>query len=350
MQIKSKYFIILLCLLLLCMSVMLSFAYVDDVYDTLLSEDRQNTKIFLENWLDNVYKHDGTKINKITKMYNSDDRISGYIVDFSKNNLPNGYIVLDKQSKNPIKEFAFNGESITDRLVYNTSTALSNLKIYNNTINYLAMKTKTKSNELYDIYQRNFTNNNVILKSSTPLENLVFFPDDRIDQSKCVDLPNLIYFRASTTIDFPGQNDCGPTAVLNILNWATFTGKLSSYVEYNEIRTAMNFNDKGSSDIQCLEAIKKIAKNHDKKAIVDAYWGDKFDDFKRDINAKKPIYLGVLTKSGEGHAMVVCGYVEMPSGAKYLRVMDGWNTVTSRFIEFNKSNYWKFDGASVEIV
>lgn len=67
-------------------------------------------------------------------------------------------------------------------------------------------------------------------------------------------------------------------------------------------------------------------------------------------NAKKPIYLGVLPKSGEGHAMVVCGYVEMPSGAKYLRVMDGWNTVTSRFIEFNKSNYWRFDGASVEIV
>lgn len=48
--------------------------------------------------------------------------------------------------------------------------------------------------------------------------------------------------------------------------------------------------------------------------------------------------------------MVVCGYVEMPSGAKYLRVMDGWETVTSRFIEFNKSNYWRFDGASVEIV
>lgn len=67
-------------------------------------------------------------------------------------------------------------------------------------------------------------------------------------------------------------------------------------------------------------------------------------------NAKKPIYLVVLPKSGEGHAMVVCGYVEMPSGAKYLRVMDGWNTVTSRFIEFNKSNYWRFDGASVEIV
>lgn len=349
MQIKFKYFIILLCLLLLCTSVMLSFAYVEDIYDTLLSEDRQNTKIFLNNWLDNVYKHDGTKINKITRMYNSDDKISGYIVNFSKNDLPNGYIVLDKQSNNPIKEFAFNGESITDRLESNANTEVNNLKIYNSTLNYLA-KSKNKINEFYDIYQMNFKNMNTVLKSATPLKDLIFFPDDRIDQSKCVDLPNLICFRAATTTEFPGQNDCGPTAVLNILNWAKFTGKLSSYVEYDEIRTAMNFNDKGSNDIQCLEAIKKIAKNHDKKAIVDAYWGDKFDDFKRDINAKKPIYLGVLPKSGEGHAMVVCGYVEMPSGAKYLRVMDGWETVTSRFIEFNKSNYWRFDGASVEIV
>lgn len=349
MQIKSKYLIIVLCLLLLGASVMMSFAYENDVYSSLLSEDRQSTKTFIDNWLDTVYKQDGTKIDNITRMYNSDDRISGYIIDFSKNGVPNGYIVLDKQSDNPIKEFAFNGDSITDRLESNTNTSLNNLKIYNSAFNYLAMKTKSKINAFYDIYQRNFANKNAVLKSSAPLKDLIFFPGDIIDTSKSVDLPNIMYFNASTTGDFPGKNNCGSTAVKNILNWATFTGKLSSYVDYDEIITTMNFNDKNSTDIQCLEAIKKIAKNHDRKAIVNAYWLDYFSDFKRDINAQKPIFLGVLTKSGDGHAMVVCGYVEMPSGAKYLRVMDGWNKVITRFIEFNKSNYWKFDGASVEI-
>lgn len=182
---------------------MMSFAYENDVYSSLLSEDRQSTKTFIDNWLDTVYKQDGTKIDNITRMYNSDDRISGYIIDFSKNGVPNGYIVLDKQSDNPIKEFAFNGDSITDRLESNTNTSLNNLKIYNSAFNYLAMKTKSKINAFYDIYQRNFANKNAVLKSSAPLKDLIFFPGDIIDTSRCVNLPNIMYFNASTTGDFP---------------------------------------------------------------------------------------------------------------------------------------------------
>lgn len=79
------------------------------------------------------------------------------------------------------------------------------------------------------------------------------------------------------------------------------------------------------------------------------YWADKWDDFTRDIRARKIIFLGLKPWLAEAaHAMVVVGFNEMPTGGKYLRVYDGWYRVATRYIEFKKSNYSKFDGASVD--
>lgn len=139
-------------------------------------------------------------------------------------------------------------------------------------------------------------------------------------------------------------------AAANIIHyWQLRDVVAEDHNEYEDIRRITKFNPKlGLNDIQTLEGLKKYAKEKDLKISVNAYFLDNWENFTSDIIAGRPIFLGLKPWKADGHAVVVCGYVEMPSGDKYLQVLDGWDKTIARYMEFKKSNYSKFDGASVE--
>lgn len=352
---KNVVLVAMLTLMVLTLSLCVSeaYAYSSNEYSNLLEEDRQNTKTFIENWIANTYKNDGTELSKITKTYGYNDAVSGYIIDFKKDNMPNGYILLDKQSKNHIKEFALSGESISNRLTENSDTSLKDLKIYQKFGNLFAKNKRESIDKLYDLYNNIISSRdifNTTLYSNEIYKELVFFPDERVDSQNNVDLPNSVYVTPLTTYNYSDDGNCALVATANIIRWSRSVGKVKNenFNDYYDMKRITNFKI-GLNDIQALEGLKKYAKEYNQKVKIDAYWFDTWDDFTRDIRAQKIIFLGLkpwLAKAA--HAMVVVGFNEMPSGGKYLRVYDGWHRVATRYIEFKKSNYSKFDGASVD--
>ena len=51
-----------------------------------------------------------------------------------------------------------------------------------------------------------------------------------------------------------------------------------------------------------------------------------------------------------GHAIVAIGYREYESGARYLRVLDGWNANNNRYIWFNSEYFDSIDGIGLTLV
>lgn len=354
---KNVVLVAMLTLMVLALSLCVSeaYAYSSDEYSNLLEEDRQNTKTFIENWIANTYKNDGTELSKITKTYGYNDAVSGYVIDFKKDNMPNGYILLDKQSDNPIKEFALEGDSLTKRLADNTSSNENDIKIYNCNNTILAKNNKLKNKILTDIYNNTYNEDDIfnpsLYMNAPGYDQLIFDPDSRIDYNYGKDLPEILYMRPYRTGEYPDPGNCSVVAAANIIHYWQLRGVVAEdHNEYEDIKRITKFKSSGAglNDIQALEGLKNYAKEKGLKISVNAYLFDTWNNFKSDIIAGRPIFLGLKPWNDYGHAVVVCGYIEMPSGDKYLRVLDGWDNTIARFMEFKKSNYFKFDGASVE--
>lgn len=351
---KNIVFIIMLLVIFstLSLSISVAYAYSSDEYSNLLVEDRQNTQNFIENWIENTYNNDGTKLGKITRLFDMRENVSGYIIDFHKDNKPNGYILLDKQSENPIKEFALEGDSLTKRLADNASSNQNDIKIYNCNNTILA---KNKLNSvLTDIYNNTYNEDDIfnpsLYMNAPGYDQLIFSPDSRIDYKYEKKLPKIFQMRPYRTSEYPEDGNCSVVAAANIIHyWQLRDVVVEDHNEYEDIKRITKFKPgSGLIDIQTLEGLKKYAKEKGLKISVNAYFLDKWENFTSDIIAGRPIFLGLKPWNAAGHAVVVCGYVEMPSGAKYLQVLDGWDKTIARYMEFKKSNYSKFDGASVE--
>lgn len=117
--------------------------------------------------------------------------------------------------------------------------------------------------------------------------------------------------------------------------------KLSGFKTY--IASSANHDQEGLNNLQINSAISKYVKNSGYKYSSDNYWLNYWSDWKRDIDNGYPVYTalsGMKNVNNQwtevGHAVIAVGYREyQANGERFLRVLDGWNRTSDRYIFFS---------------
>lgn len=363
MKVRSKLNVLLLiCIIVLLVSLPLTaYSIYEDPYINLLENDKKVVTDFIELWIKDMYHNDGTKVDKISQVLDENENVTGYIIDFSKNNEDNGYIVLDRRQPDVVKEFSLTSKSIYDNLIDNANenNYKKNKLFTDGTEYFLKIKNSQEWNLIdlakniinYQSWKKEISNTKKGA-SDLPVSNFI------LNKSSIPNGSEKTISRAETFVpaimnDFNANNHCGPTTVLNLIKLAEHRGqgaicnKNNNKELFGMICSVMNFDLEkgGASDSEIYKGLRSVVKYLNTKVEINVYWFDLWSDFERDINAGKSIYFGLNTKKS-GHAMIAVGYRKC-SNANYLRVIDNWSKHTERYVLFDKSPYIAFDGASV---
>lgn len=97
-----------------------------------------------------------------------------------------------------------------------------------------------------------------------------------------------------------------------------------------------------------------ICKNSGYKYSSDNHWSD----WKRDIDNGYPVYTalsGMKNVNNQwtevGHAVIAVGYREyQANGERFLRVLDGWNRTSDRYIFFNSNHFTSKNGIAMKVM
>lgn len=349
-------------------------------------------EIAAENWLKDNYD-DGTTVKDIVSIM-QDEEISSYCVNFEKDNEPNGYIVVDtdKQAKNSIPEFCLSGKGIYDTLAEQSYDDVS-IKEEDKVIYSLgpfdyAIPIDENAEKFYSSNGEELSKE-VVLKTSKkaktveskdPDEYLVeaskqqyyegFFTSDSIPRTGYTTktITGASSFTPSVMSSFLPANgfdgNCGPTAATNLLSYYKEKRGFSNLGTsrqniYNNFISASGFDEYGTSGLTpsaADSAIKTMFKNAGYSYSSSTYLFDWWSDWTRDLNDNYPVFTavrGLKLNGGSwievGHAIIAVGYREYNSGAKYLRVYDGWNATNDKYIWFNSDYFKSIDGIVMKV-
>ena len=163
---------------------------------------------------------------------------------------------------------------------------------------------------------------------------------------------------------YTDENNCGPTALTNIVNLYASYGldnhaalpklKLNGSDQDAYRRLAQFSGYKASNHPSLADLAKGIdsyCKYVNYTCSTGHYWLNLWSDYTRDIGKNLPILLHTARDDGLSHEQVVVGYrayVTPSTSNKYLMVYTGW-TSNATFVKFNADCFTSFDGYVVEI-
>lgn len=359
-----------------------------------------------EYWLDLYYAPD-TYIDDIVPVSNGQS-ICSYCVSFVSAGSPCGYIVIDsdRNAVNNVTEFCFSGEGIYDILCLNYGIAPKNVAnekiLYSTGFFDYAIPVDTEATVFYNSTDE-LMNKQTLIKQCTKtadakeaiadsrslyLQNVESSPIYSVESDKesyyegfftSGTLPSSGNYSTKTIIGastfIPStmsslrasggfSGNCTPTAATNILSFYKEKRGFSSIGSsrkniYDGIVSNSGWNQFGNVGMtfsQATRGMKSVVNGAGYSFSSDTYWLNLWSDWKRDLGNDFPILTSVYgykQNAGSwedvGHAIVAVGYREYESGAKYLRVYDGWNTTNDKYIYFNSNYFTSVNGVCIKV-
>lgn len=257
------------------------------------------------------------------------------------------------------KQFEKNSENIEKKFKLRKENAIS----FTNDNNPVLVNTKTGWNGFYN-WTRISTANTNNSYSNTDWDYITGITPSGV-------LSGLTFMSQDDFNDhFETNNACGPTALTNMFIWFDYmnieneNNEVNALLNDNEFDTFDRFrtlvkhsNKDGTSRSKYNSALKNYAKDQGYDYEIDT-GVNSFEEFKTNIENNMPILTSIDLDGWGGHAILVVGYEEFSQAyqvehkvlwhswttteynyARYLRVIDGWDTSNdSRFIDF--SGYW----------
>ena len=331
-----------------------------------------------------------TIVESVIPIKSLDEELNGYCINFSKNGVPNGYLVIDAHhtGTNYIREFALDGLGLYALMSINSgsSTMPAEQVIYSTDLFQYAIKIKEKGIEKYyntngvtltvaeqleqfpiaNVYARTALSGEVSLLGVGTYQDAFF---DGSSLTSYTAANDCIITGASTywpykmkELDGVGRANCGPTAVTNILglmNERGLSGILlydDIFETYNQVVLDMNFNPNtamGTTYANVKNGIQEYVQDRGFLITLSSLTSNAWSEFKRcaDSDRANLIFIqgdddGLLPG---GHFLVGIGYRIMNDGTKYLRVIDGWRDTVNRFMQFDSSLIYDIHGTRVHI-
>lgn len=410
-NLKKSLVLIVVAVVLVCAFLFMGFSPANFADTELANEQNIATIEECTNaakvWLSQNY-NDGTEIGDIIPIIEGDD-ISAYCVNFQLNNMPNGYVVVNtnKNSGECIKEFGLSGEGIYETLVDNyNANGYGNLngkrekKIFstglfeyaiptdNNTcytsnneklslnfikelshkINSLRLSYDTELTEKIEMNE-GFYNGTALGTSGfkyaylTGIDNFIpsvmheLRPSSSYSQSMRVNLGNCSVTAATNLVSYYAEKRGFSNLLINNKRQATYNNivDISGFKSY--LPSSLDYDQEGLNLIQINNAISKYVKSKGYKYSSDTYWFNLWSDWRRDINNGYPVYTSIQGLSFAknewikvGHAVIAVGYREYEANnAKYLRVLDGWNRTSDRYLYFNSNYFTSKNGIAMKV-
>lgn len=344
-------------------------------------------------WLSANY-NDGTEIKSIIPIKDLDGKINGYCINFSKNEEPNGYLVLNaaKYSASYIREFAFDGNGIYEQLLENSGLSKSvDVAIYTtNPFEYALKYTDVKGEYIYncdstilsieaakaqylvngieysvqDTSNRSADDKKEYYDSFFYGSSLTSYTDENDHVIPGAD--SFIPYKMSELRNGTNTGNCGPTAAANLCALYYSKGKTNILIDgdidetYSALVTAVSFNENGTEGTyysNLKSGIRNYVRGRSYSISINDYLFDTWGNFKGDFDDNKSNIIFIegrkKNEAGQwitvGHFVVGIGYRVMNDGTRYVRIYDGWNKSNNRFLHFDADSLVTFCGASVSI-
>lgn len=155
------------------------------------------------------------------------------------------------------------------------------------------------------------------------------------------DLKKVDEFKVLRTgeFSFMASNHCAAVACGNIVSYFSYTkGLFSELFNKHEIFSAV-FNLVGNGPVMKISNktcrfFQNYGYNLKKKALY------RFSDVKRAIDRNQVISFFLVKEIFDWHWVIVIGYREYENGAKYLRILDGWNNSTDTYYKLHYGSLW----------
>ena len=355
-----------------------------------------------EYWLD-IYYDTNTVIEEIIPISNG-DVISSYCVSFVDGDEPAGYIVVDsnRYAVNNVTEFSFSGKGIYDLLIDHYgepvevdenekvifSTGLFDYAIevdkendlYYNSTHEIMGKEEIAEQCIKTTTMRETINENAIVRNASTysldddkeIYYGGFFTSGTITSTGSYTsktITNAGSFTPTVMGDYKIEDgysgNCTPTAAANLLSYYKekrgFTDLGDSRQDiYDSIVSASGwdqFGDEGMSLSEAKKGMKSVVTSAGYSFSSTDYWFNPWSSWKRDLKNDYPVLTAVWGYRKDesdnwievGHSIVAIGYREYDSGANYLRVYDGWNETSDKYIYFNADYFTSIEGLCIKV-
>ena len=350
-----------------------------------------------EKWIKANYP-EGTKVSSIIPIKDLDDRLNGYCINFSNNEEPAGYLVLNaaKYCNSYIREFSLDGVGIYEQLISEIPTRANIEKsIYSTDPFEYAVKYAYGNEELYYNSDASvmttkeeeafYGNTSLIYDNTVSKESVVsddmeqyysaFFYGVELTNYTSSNVKNINGTASFTPYTMSelrtGTNtgNCSPTAITNICAFYQNLGNTkilennNIYDTYSELVNAIGFDVNGDYEGVSYQTARRgltsYVQGRSCKITTNRYSYDWWTDFKRDFDKDKINFICIVGKTYDddnnltrtSHQLVGVGYRILNDGTRYIRVYDGWNPSNSRFLIFKSDTdlLYEFMGTSVVI-
>lgn len=359
------------------------------------ADDTHKTVEYIaQNWIDSQFSGNAETSDTIVLRSECTGDIVGYLISFTKQNSPAGYIVLScEEQENPIIEFALEGQSVYhhlkqqyDRIKNDTYSGLADGEVnetflsqatieenvlYTDFINYsININNNTQSVLLNQNLQVEVRPDLYLLDKTTPTSDTFF--DDYIDiptesgTKTVVNITGANKIQALVMGDMPnvtsGEGNCGPTSLANTIKlYAEYSlngndSALSSLKvngsdddTYSRLVELSGYScDEPAKMSKLVSAIKSFAIERGYSCTTTNYLLDLWSDFTNDLEANRPILLYTSSSSGTAHSQVAVGYWEYTNGGKYIKILSGWTNYPT-FVKYKPDSLNHFNGYCVSI-
>lgn len=333
----SKFIGLLLALVFILSGVfMLTTTYAEDI-DTSVGDCKYITedlsRMIVEKWTVNYYG-ESAKVERVDKIYNLDETLYGYNVEFSYDVYYDSAVIVDTFDINKVVNSFTVFTPRNDKQRNRTLRANSDRKLYiiapytiaEDTNNGTLQVSETYSIKRSSLGTSNYSDN--VITRTPPIDNDTFLDTFTGNvQEQYIFIPH--DYKAYRQDEFSDLGNCGHTAVMNVLKYWQSSGYdliKDKSTTYNAIVGYIG-REEGSTLGEMETALKKYVKATNKyKASTFLYWGAFWGYYKSDLGKNRPVIHCIDSRENGkhvGHAMTAFGYTETDSG-KFLRVASGW--------------------------
>ncbi len=352
-----------------------------------------------EKWITANYDSE-TEISSVIPVKDFNEEINGYCINFQTSGEPNGYLLINarKDSTMFIREFSLDGNGIYEQLSIN-SNITKNIEPAIYTTDSFQYAIKYKDNNEVKVYNSDSTtmslseakvkfSESTLTKdvANTALNNQSAKPLS--DKEEIYDLffnsADLLNYTSENNYVIPGtasfdfytmdtlrtglnRGNCAPTALTNLCLYYYHNG-LSNILKnnsvcdtYDELVTQIGFNpnidgEEGPSRDNIIPGLQDYVRSRSYNTALFVpvlnlwvYYKFGFDEGVPCVIFVDGYKLEENVWETTAHAIIGIGYRVLTDNTRYIRVVDGWISSNSRFLNYDSEYLLDIEGTFTDI-
>lgn len=289
---------------------------------------------------------------EIVPLYDLNNNVVAQYLKFSNA----GYAVINNNKNNPTAiEFGYEDNTLIRDILNNNSnphivydSPVSVYELNENDAKAINEETNGYHENYADLTTRNNDLANMLLESKQIIEN-VAAPYDLYDDYGFVTISGLPPLDCNTktilkvdgvrnwgTTDFPGKENCGAVAAFNLAYYYSKTGYQNLYKNHSDTYDAVYAIVGNGPAVSLTPKIKKYIENCG--YVYNTKPASNYASIRSGLNKNHMVLLCLADALNKAHWVIGVGYNYYDDGTMYVRLIDGWTTVSKYYYQPNSGS------------